>query len=206
MPRFGETSVIGNEVVMSSSNVICHVVLSVTAFFLGGCGQQAALSVKTLSPKASAQKALEKYDANQDGALDQTECSAGLRALFPTSDEDQNGKLSLEEIQKRLQFHDDQKVGLITSTANLTSSGTSVEGLLVKLIPDPVFTGLPSAKGSADKNGFVVFQSDGESIPGVRPGVYSIVIIESGEERNLNTGIEIGQTVNRGTPEINIDQ
>ena len=191
---------------MSASNVICPVVLSATAFFLGGCGQQAALSVKTLSPKVSAQKALDMYDANQDGALDQTECSAGLRALFPTSDEDQNGKLSLEEIQERLQFHDDQKVGLITATANLTSSSTSVEGLLVKLVPDPVFTGLPSAKGSADKNGFVVFQSDGESIPGVCPGVYSIVIIESGEERNLNTGIEIGQTANRGTPEINIDQ
>ena len=191
---------------MSSSKVIGYVVLSAVALFLVGCGQQPALSVKTLSPKASAQRALEKYDANRDGALDQTECSAGLRALFPTSDEDQNGKLSLEEIQERLQFHDDQKVGLITATANLTSSSTSVEGLLVKLIPDPVFTGLPSAKGSADKNGFVVFQSDGESIPGVCPGVYSIVIIESGEERNLNTGIEIGQTANRGTPEINIDQ
>jgi hypothetical protein len=175
------------------------------ALVLVACNQQSTVPMKTLTPKASAQKAIDQYDTNQDGVLELEECSPALNALFTTGDEDENGVLTVAEIQARLQFHDDRQVGLITAAAYLVSTQTAVKGIAIKLIPDPIFTGIPPANGVADSIGFVIFQTQGEALSGVCPGLYSIAITDDDGTRTLKQGIEIGLTANRGTPKINID-
>lgn len=177
----------------------------ITALFLVGCGET-PVPMKSLAPSASSQKAIETYDTNGDGHLDAAECSPAMAVLLETGDTDKDGKLNLAEIKERLQFHDDRRVGLISTSLYLKSARSNLNGIKIRLVPDPIFTGIPAATGVSDENGHVVFQSQGESIPGVCPGLYSIVLGENDDKRTLKRGIEIGQTASRGAPEIDIDE
>ena len=77
-----------------------HIWLSaaVALAILGCSGRPSRVEAPDLDPKGVAQRAIERYDKNDDGRLTGEELSPGLNALARTADADSDGALTETEI------------------------------------------------------------------------------------------------------------
>ena len=182
----------------------CSTVLGFSLFLLTGCNQPQRVEMQPLDPTASAKKAIATYDKNDDQQLDADECSPAFAALLLTADKNNDKLLDEQEIKERLEYHESRQVGLISASFNLNSRGNPAKKVDLQLVPDSIFQHLKNASGTTDDYGHVAFTTDGETLPGVYPGLYNIVAMTNGEPKTLSTGFEAGQGITRGERTIDL--
>lgn len=193
---------------------------AVIALALFGCTRTPSrIQAPALDPAAASKKAFELFDDNQDGFLDEEELgdSPSLKkAVFSKGvfsrpvgliDENQDKKLSLDELTNRLKGMSTSRVGRMTVACSVARGNQRLSGVEVKFIPEP-FMGdsFPTATGTTDVGGLArVAISEGE---GMAFGFYRVELSrknKAGKETipaRFNTETELGQEVSILAPEI----
>ena len=116
------------------------VFLVVAGCCLIGCAKQPKnLTPPPIDPVAASKAALEMFDTDGSGVIDKTELSQspGLMAAVKTTDLDDDGGLSAEEIEKRLKIFVESGTTIRNFAVRLVHNGSEPHGLEVKAIPEP---------------------------------------------------------------------
>jgi hypothetical protein len=164
-------------------------VFVLTMVMAAGCSSHVV--EPSFSPAEAAQRAIAQYDKNRDGSLDATEVEAcpGLKSLLqeldrgtdergkPLSGTHRQGKLTAEEITKRLEDFQETHIGLLGVSCRVKLDDAPLVGATVTLVPE-AFLGesFKRAKGTSDDQGLVRLQTEGQDGPGVPFGYYRIEV------------------------------
>jgi hypothetical protein len=176
-------------------------IISVTGCF----SDSDRVEMRSLAPAASAKKVIAELDTNGDGKIDRSESRPSLTVLLDHGDTNSDQMLDEAEIRARLKFHESERVAILTTGIYLKSRNRPVAGVDVRLVPDPVFENLAVATGTSDKFGHVEFTVEGESLPGVYCGLYSIEVVKGGKTKTLSVGLEVGQASDPGDKVIRMN-
>jgi EF hand len=175
-----------------------------------GCVKSDALTMPTYTPKKAAETAMADYDTNRDGFLDAKElerCPA-LKHSLDVIDKNGDHKLSLEELEARIQDYQESQVALKAVGCHVTLDGKPLVGATVTYIPEKFMgSSTRSATGVSDERGAVALITEGEQLSGVQPGFYRVQISKknaSGQEtiparynQDTTLGLEVSPRMNR---------
>ena len=187
------------------------VLLIVWVSLLGCLKQPKNLTPPPLDPVAASESALELFDADGNGIIDQTELlkSPGLKAAVRTTDLDNDGGLSAEEIQKRLQVFVDSNTSIRNFQIGILCNGEELRGLEVKAIPEPFLSDYIEAASDFTNSAGVASPSIEFSDPaiasqgyaGLRLGMYRVEVTQPDASKqqvpkkyneNTSLGFEVG--------------
>jgi len=129
---------------------------------------------------ATGKRAIELYDDNGDGKIDDKELKQcpGLRDLLSVADADADGTLSSEEISARIKWYETSGFVLVPFEIQITNGGVPVVGAKITMIPEKLLADtIEPATGVTDSVGRVIptiHHPDAESgaLQGLRPGMY----------------------------------
>jgi len=169
--------------------------LSLISLMLG-CGPSAPV-VPKINAAASASAAMDEYDTNKDGFIDQAELKSApsLKDAEKVIDSNSDGKLSRDEIEQRLNKYSTQGMALMSFSCSVTMNGAKKAGIEVEMVPEKFMLGsIKMGKGKTDANGMVRFKQEEQEFEGVAPGFYKIKLIKDGSlslpaRFNANTAI-----------------
>ena len=169
--------------------------LSLISLMLG-CGPSAPV-VPKINAAASASAAMDEYDTNKDGFIDQAELknAPSLKDAEKVIDSNSDGKLSRDEIEQRLNKYSTQGMALMSFSCSVTMNGAKKAGIEVEMVPEKFMLGsIKMGKGKTDANGMVRFKQEEQEFEGVAPGFYKIKLIKDGSlslpaRFNANTAI-----------------
>lgn len=185
-----------------------------------GCGGgPSRVPAPSLRPAAAAQEAFRLYDKDGDGFLDPTELDASpalkkavnakasaTSASFPI-DQDQDKKLSLQELTTRLEGMVTSRVGRMTVACAVVRGNQPLPGVDVRFIPEPFMgSAIRPAQGKTDETGVARVAVEGEE--GMTFGFYRVELSRKnagGRElipARYNAETELGQEVSVLAPEI----
>lgn len=148
-----------------------------------GCSQgPTRVEMPSYDPSSSAAAAMDAYDSNADGSLDQQELSAcpSLLASLSQFDVDGNSEISRDEITKRIETWFAKKAASLSIRVRILMDGNPLGGARVELIPEK-FLGSEavSAWGVTQSSGMAQLllkkEAAPESLkdsPGILPGLY----------------------------------
>lgn len=162
--------------------VTSMVLLSLTALVLG-CGGATVPEIPKIDAASSAKAAMDEYDLNKDGFIDQAELKSApsLKEAEKVIDSNSDGKLSREEIEQRLNKYFAQNMALMSFSCSVTIDGAKKTGIEVEMVPEKFMLGaIKVAKGKTDANGMVRFKQEDQEFEGVAPGFYKIKLIKDG--------------------------
>ena len=196
----------------------CHlgyVIVALAAISASGCGP-AVIRPPEIAPGAG-DRAIAKYDANKDHALNYQELAKapGLRAgmatikkLYqprrppPPDSQVQSAKITAEEIDARINEWKKRGTGRINVMCLVKRKGSSqpVAGAEVKFVPEDFLgPGLPEGIGTTDAKGYAKILPHGggkDDALGMCPGFYRVQITKGSEiPAKYNTATELGQEV-----------
>jgi hypothetical protein len=167
---------------------------------LAGCGNHVppALLPDAIDPDAP-KKAIELYDTNHDGAISGAEFDKvpGLKAALPYLDPNKTGKITAEDIAKRIAFWKESQTGRINVNCIVRHKKTPLAGATVRFVPEKFLgDGLQTGFGITSPHGVVLVKThDGEKeIFGLSPGMYRVEITKAGESipAKYNTATTLG--------------
>jgi hypothetical protein len=157
-----------------------------------------------VDPVAASKAAMEQYDKNGDGVLDETELKAcpALRRELRAYDESKDKKLSADEIAAQIKDMYGQGPGMIALGCSVSLDGTALSGATVRFIPEP-FLGpeIKEAKGVTNVNGTASMGIAPEELPKelrrhslMRVGIYRVEITHPTKKipPKYNTETELG--------------
>lgn len=175
---------------------------------LAGCSNQPAkVSGADVSPATAATAAMEAYDKNTDGFLDDEELAAcpPLLAAKAAYDADTDAKISTTEIESHLTTLFGSGASLTNIDGSVTLGNQPLAGATVRLKPVAWLAGaLPEAEGVTDDQGSVrptiakeLIPEKLQAAPLVYPGLYSVEITHSEKTiaARYNTATELGWEV-----------
>lgn len=177
--------------------LVCGATLSSTV----GCGGVKSYMV---DPVAASTAAIEQYDKNGDGLLDETElrsCPALLGALR-AYDESNDKKLSGEEIAAQIKDMYERGSGMTAVDCTVTLDGSPLSGATVRFIPEK-FLGeeIKPAEGVTNSSGYASMGIAPEELPKelrrhnmMRVGIYRVEITHPTRKipAKYNTESELG--------------
>jgi len=149
---------------------------------------------------ASASRAIEKFDDDEDGKISGAELDRcpGLKAAIENVDADGDGAITAEEITARIHAWQKSKLGRTYMSCRVLHNGKPLEGVEVRFVPEK-FLGdtLKTATGKTDNNGMAPICVPGYSPPGIAPGFYRVEITKDGEKIPVkyNTQTIFGQEI-----------
>lgn len=176
--------------------------------FVFGCSQgPTRVEMPSYDPASSAAAAMEAYDSNEDGSLDQQELSAcpSLLASLSQFDADGNSTISKDEITKRIEAWFAKKAASLSIRARILMDGRPLSGARVDLMPED-FLGNAAvpAWGMTQPSGSAQLLLDRDQAPesldgvsGILPGLYTVKVthpktnIPSKYNENSELGVEI---------------
>jgi hypothetical protein len=153
-----------------------------------GCTQRGPARVEKpdVDAQASAEKALELYDANGDAALDGEEIGKcpPLAKSLASYDADKDGRLTGDEISSRLAQLIGPSSAYVSVDGTVTLDGRPLVGATLKLRPAELFVdSLPPAEGTTDEQGIARPAIAADRLPAdvggaalVFPGLYHVEI------------------------------
>jgi hypothetical protein len=157
------------------------------ALMIGCSGRPGRVSTPDVDPDEAAALAVQEYDRNADGQLDESElqkCPSLLDAR-PVYDADKNGLLSPQEIAAGIESWEKRGIGAVQLEFNIRLDGRPLSDAEVKLIP-AAFLGdaVKPATGIADAGGYGSFNMAAEDRPAnapknlavIQPGLYNVEI------------------------------
>lgn len=146
-------------------------ILSLAILMLGCGGGPSAPVVPKINAAASANAAMDEYDLNKDGFIDQAELKSApsLKEAEKVIDSNSDGKLSREEIEQRLNKYSAQRMALLSFSCSVTMDGAKKAGIEVEMVPEKFMLGsIKMGKGKTDANGMVRFKQEGQEFEGLR--------------------------------------
>lgn len=154
---------------------------------LVGCGPSVPSRVRPDLPDSSAaSKAMELYDTDHDGFLDDKELEQvpGLKAAKKVLDTNHDGKISEQEIRDRIKYWADLNM-VLPVVCRVTHNGQPLAGAKVVFVPEKFLGGtLKSGSGTTVVTGYARISSPypaDPSVQGVSPGFYRVEITKDGE-------------------------
>jgi hypothetical protein len=186
--------------------------IGVVAFIVaGGCGGNGggASSSLSINPAAAADKAIELYDKDGSGSLNDQELAAspGFLAARDRYDTDADRQISRDEIQNRLKTVS-TGTSLLMVECRVLQGGRPLAGANVRFLPDPALEGaLLPASGTTDANGRVnpsvaedQMPEERRGVPIMQPGVYRVEIEHANVKKpHKPLGCEIDEFARGGT-------
>lgn len=187
-------------IALGAAAVIAHVI---------GCASSKAPSVTKpdIDSQAAAEKAIQIYDSNSDGAIDQGELekSPAARQALANFDANKDGRVSREELEERLGRLLGPTSAFVTVDCTVTRSGQLLADAVVKLTPLEIFgDALPAAEGKTDELGVAHPAIAAEHLPSMLagaaftfPGLYQVEITHGKitVPARYNTATELGWEV-----------
>jgi hypothetical protein len=176
--------------------------------FAAGCDREPIHDVgPPYSPSTAAAKAIELFDANNDGKIAGSEFDAcpGLKASLKVIGTDAEAGVTPEQIAARVKKWCDLHVPRTSLACLVSYNGRPLADATVKFIPEKFLAdALPdAATGKTNQHGLAMITVRyGE--PGVPPGMYRVEITKDGEEipAKYNTTTELGQEVSLDNPDL----
>jgi hypothetical protein len=171
--------------------------------FASGCGGGASTKITPLGPE-NAQKAMEAYDKDGNGALSAEELKQSLPLLASATriDADHDGAISLAELTTRMEgvAAGALYIGL---SVRITENGRPVEGAQVTLVPEP-FMGdaYPTYSGTSGPGGYCPVESNGAELLGAPAGWYRAEVTKPGAGTPVVKGLEIASDTTGNRVEI----
>jgi hypothetical protein len=197
--------------VRESLKRLTHAALSATGLssillIAAGCGdaKPPAVRLPQVDPAAVAGRALELYDADKNGSLDEKELAAcpPLAAVVGSYDADKNGKLTNEEITARLTRLYGAGSALANVGCKVTLAGRPLPGATVKFLPvEMLREEIEPAEGITDETGGARPAIAAELLPEnlngsplMQPGLYRVEITHPRQQilARYNTETELG--------------
>ena len=176
-------------------------ILSLAILVLGCGGGPPAPVVPKIDPAASATAAMDEYDTNKDGFIDQAELKSApsLKDAEKVIDSNSDGKLSRDEIEQRLNKYSAQGMALMSFSCSVTMNGAKKAEIEVEMVPEKFMLGsIKMGKGKTDSNGMVRFKQEEQEFEGVAPGFYKIKLIKDGSlslPARFNENTAIGKEI-----------
>jgi hypothetical protein len=156
---------------------------AVPLFATIGCG---GIDSVVVDPVEASTAALEQYDKNGDGLLDETELKAcpALLMEFKSYDESNDEKLSAEEIGAEITEMYGRGGGMSSMSCNVTMDSSPLSGATVKFVPEPFLGGkIPLAEGVTNSSGSATIGIAPDELPKqlrrhslMRAGIYRVEI------------------------------
>lgn len=185
---------------------------------LAGCSRgPAATSIPYVDPSQSAQLAMELYDKDQDGALNEAELAAcaGILGHLSLYDLDKNGSVSQEEIEKQITELRSSGVGLTMLSVQVRLDGRSLKGAQLKLIPEKYLGDeVKPAAGTTNARGIATMDIRDADLPesdhgllGVHYGTYKLEVTHPDVPipAKYNTQTTLGYETEKGNPNFTVD-
>lgn len=183
-------------------SVNCLFTVVIPAFFMIGLsGCQKGPKRPAFNPRKSAKEALQKFDSDGDGILNEEEIGKcpGLLAALPRVDADGDGSVSADEIAKRVKYYKSAPVAVISGSVKVTYKGKPLSDATITFEPEE-FLGdeFKSCSGVTDDRGNAYLNRDeAAEFPGLYLGFYRVKIskIEKGQEKipaEYNTDSTLG--------------
>ena len=186
------------------------------ACLLTAVGCQSRVKPPSVDPEEAAATAIENYDTDGDGSLNEAELAAcpGLLVVMDRFDTTGDRQLSQDEIEARLGEMYSGRVGLTTTSCKVTLDRRPLAGAKVRYVPE-AFLGseIKAAEGVTDQAGFTKVAIPDEQLPedqrgiGVlQMGVYRVEIthptrsIPAKYNTRTTLGCELHPTVNDEPP------
>lgn len=154
----------------------------------------------SISASAAGDKAVELYDANNDGKISGEELDKcpGLKAAIARVDTSGTGEITADMITLRIKQWQKSKLGRMSFSCQVTKNGRPFPGAEVKFVPES-FLGenVKVAEGKTDRNGMAMINIPGVSPPGIAPGMYRVEITKPGATipAKYNTETIFGQEI-----------
>jgi hypothetical protein len=165
-----------------------------------------------IDPTSAASEAIRLYDANSDGALDETELTKCPAILLErkTYDVDANGRITQEEIAARIAALRKNRVGLTGLSCHVKVNGLPLKNASVDFEPEPYLgTDIKSAHGVTDDTGIAQMAIRAEDLPqdqqdlkAIHYGTYKVRVTHSGVKipTRYNTETTLGYETRIGDP------
>lgn len=178
-----------------------------------GCGNQPVPPAAPLmNAAAAALQAMSMYDHNNDGVLGQEELklSPALSTTAGTIDQDENGKLSQDEIQRHLSNLFNTNTILVDAMTEISLNNRPLAGATITLEPEPFLgNAFSTVTAVTDRAGMAGFTGHDPTHPGVYLGLYTVRVskIENGRElipEKYNRASELGLEVTAGQSNLAI--
>jgi hypothetical protein len=155
----------------------------------------------------SGSRAIQQYDADNDGALSKKELASvpGLLIALERYDADRDGTVSAAEIAQRIRLWQASRFGMMPLRCRVVLDGQPLSGATIRFVPE-AFLGesIRPATGIADQNGWANIGIDTSDLPadqqqlvGVQCGIYRIEIThpEVPIDESYNVQTTFGQEV-----------
>jgi hypothetical protein len=166
----------------NSGHAACTIALLTVVVVGCSGGKPARVTLPDYDVSAIGQKAIELHDKNGDGALSGEELDdvKSLKSGMSRLDSDKDGKLTADEIGKRVQRYIDFKIGLAPVDCTVTKGGRPLAGATITYEPEE-FLGdsLPPGTGVTGAEGITSISIAKDLLPtpnhsGVKPGFYRV--------------------------------
>lgn len=161
-------------------------------------------------PDDAGQQAVSKYDANGNGAIDGEELAKvpALQATLKRVDKNNDGQVSADEINERIESWRRSKTALMRYVVTVTRNGRPLEGAVVTFTPESFLgNAVKPAKGTTTGSGSANLEiSRDPDERGVQLGYYRIEVTKadaSGNEQlpaRFNTETKLGTEICRDDP------
>lgn len=170
-----------------------------------GCGgPPPAVELPRVDPQGAAQRAMEKYDHNGDGALDKSELAAApsLQSALPRIDGDGDGRIRASELSKRIADWQVEQTGMTPFEVKVIRGGKPLENAQVVFEPAE-FLGevFQRGEGVSDKDGLAIIsippelrKPGQEAVEGITAGLYRVRVTHPSEAlpAKFNTETTLG--------------
>ena len=181
--------------------------LLLTAIGSFGCSGPQRVAGPEFDSEGAAAQAMELYDSNSDGVLNEQElkASGALQNALAEMDTNSDGELSEEEIRNRVDYFVQGRDGRISLMCRVVKGSSPVPGATVTFVPEPFMESMiESAAGQTNPNGEAIINID-DQFGGIQPGFYKVKISRksaSGKESikaKFNEETILGQEITSGS-------
>ena len=182
---------------------------------LGGCWPSGryAVDMPPVDPSAAAKKAIELYDKNGDGSLDETEMAASpaIHAARDRYDADGNQAISQDEMATHLSAIYSSGTPWVSVECQVYLDGKPLRGATVRFVPEEFLKhALMPASGTTDDEGRAILAVADEELPAdkrglqiIQPGPYRVKVEHpSVNQASAIRGCEIDPTARGGTQPV----
>jgi hypothetical protein len=172
----------------------------VAAMVVCGCSSgPSRVEVPKLDPAEAASAAVEEYDTDKDQSISQSESLAcpAIAGSFKLYDANQDGLVSIAEIQSRLEAMLRSGIGRMPCICIVYAGDRPIEGAKVRVVPETFLGGaVQPGEGVTNDRGVAKPVTDGAppGLPGIELGQYRVVITHDRLKipARYNTATELG--------------
>jgi EF hand len=172
---------------------VFYAVILAVAALLSGCGGSGIDRLTRNDPALAADKVMQLYDRNSDGEItaDELQNAPSLAAGRPRIDSDQDGTMTKEEIQRRMETIL-SGADYFPVNVHVKAKGKPLVGATVTLTPESfIGDGYQTFTGTTVDGGVGSLQGDGKQLPGIPAGFYQAKIVHTSQGIDAVRGVEI---------------